>query len=218
MHEAPAHRRPRRLSTPHRFTVIPGGRQRSEPAAVVPLRTLPPPFVVLVLGCETFFFFGVLAIAVALRAASAYWPPPTLPPLPVTTTWVYTAILLLSAVTMRRAMAAARDGRRGDVETGLAATALLGFAFIAGQSAELVWLFSAGLAPSVHGYTSAFVALVGGATAHAIGGLLWIVAATTAVAMGDRPAAASGFVRSCAVFWYYGCALWVPLFVVLYLW
>ncbi|MCK6555960.1 cytochrome c oxidase subunit 3 [Candidatus Binatia bacterium] len=172
---------------------------------------------VLFLGVETFVFLGLLTIALALRAAAAYWPPASLPPLPVMTTWVHTGILLFSAVTMRRAMAAADSGRRFDIETGLAATALLGFAFVAGQSAELVWMFSAGFAPASGGYTATFLVLVAGVGAHVLCGVFWIVAATTGVVMGGRTIPVSGFVRSCAIFWYYGCGLWVPVFALLYL-
>lgn len=219
MHEAPARRRGHRRNTPRHLTVIPGGRrQRAESSSAGTPALRSPPLVVLVLGCETLLFGGLLAIAVTLRVARTHWPSPALPTLPVTATVVYTAMLLLSAIPLRRAMRAARAGRRSEVEAGLAATVLLGFAFVAGQAAELVWLSSAGLAPAADSYAATFVALVVGTGGHVLCGVLWMVAAATAVGMGDSRALSSGFLRSGATFWYYGCALWVPVFLALCPW
>jgi len=53
--------------------------------------------------------------------------------------------------------------------------------------------------------------------AHVLLGLLWVIVATTVVAMGSGVTADSRFLRSCAAYWYYGCAVWVPVFVLLYL-
>jgi len=218
MNEAPARRRGRRRSVPHRFKVITGGRGQPRPAPVaLPEPVRPPPLVLLVLGFETLFFTGMVAAAMALRAVSVKWPPAALPPLPVAATAVHTAILLFSGFTMRYAMTVGRRGRRLDIETGMAATAMLGFAFVAGQAAEVVWLFFEGMAPTADGYTATFLVLVLATGAHVLCGILWVVAATTVVAMGSERAPDGGFVRSCAIFWYYGCALWIPVFVLLYL-
>src|SRR5262249_56752551 len=80
-----------------------------------------------------------------LRAGSFSWPPPTQPRLPLAVTWVNTAMLLFSAVTMSRAASAGRAGNSDGVRIGLAATAVLGGGFVAVQGTEWVRVLPQGL-------------------------------------------------------------------------
>lgn len=217
MKKAGAVRRGRRGAPSVRLVAIDGGRgKRIAPRWPPPAP--PIPFVAVVLGLETLFVTALLAAAAALRAASPRWPPAALPPLPLAATWVHTASLLCSAVTMRYATWSLRHGHRTDALLALGSTVLLGIAFAGGQAAEIVRLFAAGMAPGQDGYTAAFLVAAISTAGHVLVGLGWVAVAATRIALRPAAGARDALPAACAQFWYFGCLVWMPAFVLLYLW
>ncbi len=89
------------------------------------------------LGAEAMFFGGLIGAFLVFRLGSPAWPPPGQPYLPVGVTSVNTAILLLSAYTMRQALRAIRVGNREGLRRGLLLTALLGLILLTLTLAQL---------------------------------------------------------------------------------
>ncbi|MFW9769854.1 MAG: heme-copper oxidase subunit III, partial [Candidatus Thorarchaeota archaeon] len=91
----------------------------------------------LFLAAEAMFFAALISALVVLRAQAPAWPPPGQPRLPVLATGLNTAILLLSAWTLQRALAGVDRGERAPLRW-LSATAALGAVFLGVQGAEWV--------------------------------------------------------------------------------
>jgi len=172
---------------------------------------------VLFIATETMLFIALLGVFVVFRVSSLTWPPPGQPFLPVGVTWVNTAILLLSAVTMYRGTAAIRAGEGAALRSWLAVTAALGSTFVLVQGIEWAQLISFGLTLSSSTYGATFYTLIGLHGLHVVGAVIWLLA-VLAGAMGerytkDRHAA----VDLCGIYWYFVSGLWVVLFFMVYL-
>ncbi len=166
---------------------------------------------------ESMMFVGLITAYWVLRSSSFAWPPPHLPRLPLAVTWVNTAILLFSAVTMSRASAALRARDQHGLRTGLLATAMLGVGFLAVQGTEWVRLVRQGLTLSSGSYGSTFYTLIGLHAVHVCGAVIWL-ATVMILAQRDRFSAERHTgVTMCAMYWYFVCVLWVVLFVAVYL-
>jgi len=171
----------------------------------------------ILIAFETMTFAGLVTAYWVLRAGSFSWPPADLPRLPLAVTWVNTAMLLFSAVTMARATAAARAASRGGVRTALAATAVLGAGFVAVQGTEWVRLIRQGLTLSSGTYGATFYTLIGLHALHVVAALLWLLIVLALASRRGTDGARQSAVRLCATYWYFVCALWVVLFGVVYL-
>ena len=169
------------------------------------------------LGAETMFFAGLIGSFLVFRVASEVWPPPTLPRLPVGVTGVNTLILLASALTMRRAKAAIRNGEQSRLVRLLLVTAGLGVTFLLVQGYEWIRLLQYGLTLASGVYGATFYVLVGCHAVHVLGAVIWLVS-VLGLAMRGRYTA-NGFmgVKLCAMYWYYVVALWPILYGLVYL-
>ncbi|MBI2155182.1 MAG: heme-copper oxidase subunit III [Candidatus Rokubacteria bacterium] len=125
------------------------------------------------LGAETMLFAGLIAGFLVLRYGAVVWPPPFQPRLPVEVTGVNTAVLLLSSLTMARALRAIRRGKQAELARGLALTAVLGAIFLAVQGSEWVRLVQFGLTVASGAYGATFYTLIGTHAVHVLGALRW---------------------------------------------
>lgn len=188
-----------------------------------PPRALPVPPVsnaqlgmVVFMAFETMVFVALVTAYLVLRGKTFTWPPPDLPRLPLAVTWVNTAMLLFSAVTMWRASAAVRAGRPEGARSALVATAVLGTGFLAVQGSEWVRLVRHGLTLS-GSYGSTFYTLIGLHALHVVGAVVWLLAVLAVAQRKEYTAKHSTGLTLCAMYWYFVCALWVFLFGLVYL-
>jgi cytochrome c oxidase subunit 3 len=172
--------------------------------------------VLVLIAFETMTFAGLVTAYWVLRAGSFSWPPPNLPRLPLAVTWVNTAMLLFSAVTMTRAKSAGRAANCQGVRVALAATAVLGGGFVAVQGTEWARLLRQGLRLSSGAYGATFYTLIGLHALHVVAALVWLLVVLALAYRRDTPAIQSA-VRLCAMYWYFVCGLWAVLFGVVYL-
>ncbi|MCC7345199.1 MAG: heme-copper oxidase subunit III [Deltaproteobacteria bacterium] len=171
---------------------------------------------VLFLLAELMFFTGLISAYLVLRSGAGVWPPPGQPRLPIEATAVNTLLLLASGVTMvlarGRALCPAPSAYRG----WLAATLLLGAAFVAIQGFEWVRLIGYGLTTNSSIYGGTFYLLIGVHALHVLGGLAVLVYALRKT-RGFLPAAGRGRrLTVAAMYWLFVVLLWPVLYGLVY--
>lgn len=161
------------------------------------------------LGITTLFAV-LIAVALLLRRPAADWQGSGRPPLGAL--WASSACLLLSSLAIERAARRARAGSaaRRAVARALAASLVLGLAFVGAQVALWLAWRRAGHVPAASGYAAVFFSLTGLHALHVLGGLaflgaLWVRWRRPSA---DPPVAS---VRLGALYWHFMGALWLVL-------
>jgi cytochrome c oxidase subunit 3 len=194
-------------STASRTGTTPGALpadERSSPLAVG---------VVVWLASEVMFFGGLFAAWFVLKANNEpHWPPPG-QELDATRMAIFTGVLLASSVTMHFAVEAAAHGRKRAVLRWLAFTIALGAAFLVHEGLE--W-HELPFGFDTSAFSSIFYLLTGFHGLHVLGGLLLMgVVAWVVLSPGSRvPLALS--VRVTSYYWHFVDAVWVVLFLTVY--
>ncbi len=169
------------------------------------------------LGAETMLFAGFIAAFLVFRLGAPVWPPPLQPRLPVEVTGLTTAALLLSGLTLGRALKAVRHGDRAGMVTGLRQTALLGAAFLAVQGYEWLRLLEFGLTASSGIYGAMFYTVIGVHATHLLAALTWLSMILIATARGRYTAGDQGGLPVFGMYWYFVVGLWPILYTLVYL-
>ncbi len=173
--------------------------------------------ILIVIASEMMLFSGLIGSFLVYRLASAFWPPPGLPRLPIQVTWANTFVLLSSAITMTLAVRAIHRNQRRMLRQWLGTTLVLGVTFLGVQGSEWVRLISHGLRLSSGAYGGTFYVLIGCHGLHVVAGVIWL-ACVCAIAMRGRYSAKNcAAVELCAIYWYFVCAIWPLLFGLVYL-
>jgi cytochrome c oxidase subunit III len=173
--------------------------------------------ILMVIASELMLFSGLIGSFLVYRLASAFWPPPGLPRLPIQVTWANTFVLLSSAITMTLAVRAIHRNQRRLLRQWLGTTLVLGVTFLGVQGTEWVRLVARGLRLSSGAYGGTFYILIGCHGLHVVAGVTWL-ACVWAIAMRGRYSAKNcAGVELCAIYWYFVCAIWPLLFGLVYL-
>ncbi len=173
--------------------------------------------ILMVIASEMMLFSGLIGSFLIFRLQSAFWPPPALPRLPIAVTWANTFVLLSSAVTISMAVRAVHQSRQRLLRRYLLATLALGVTFLAVQGSEWVRLVAHGLKLSSGSYGGTFYILIGCHGAHVTAGVIWLACVVVAAMRGRYNARNAAGIELCAVYWYFVCAIWPLLFVLVYL-
>jgi cytochrome c oxidase subunit III len=173
--------------------------------------------ILMVIASESMLFSGLIGSFLVYRMATAFWPPPGLPHLPIEVTWINTFVLLSSAVTMTLALRAVHRSRQRLLRRYLGATLALGLTFLAVQGSEWVRLVAHGLKMSGSMYGGTFYLLIGCHGAHVTAGVVWLACVAWLAMSGRYNARNAQAVELCAVYWYFVCAVWPLLFGLVYL-
>jgi len=164
---------------------------------------------------EVMFFAGLISAFLVLRAdAPAGWPPPGQPRLPVGVTGVNTFVLLLSGLTMSRAVAAFGKGGKGT--RWLAVSAVLGGIFLAVQGAEWVRLVGFGLTMTSSLYGATFYVLIGVHGCHVAGGLIGLLVTLARARRGAYTSSDHEGPRLCRLYWWFVVGIWPLLYGLVY--
>jgi len=190
----------------------PGGDEKHEP--IISNGRLA---VLALIASESMLFSGLIGSFLVFKLGAPFWPPPALPRLPLTLTWINTLVLSSSAVTMALAAHAMRKvrGRRYVFLIGI--TLALGATFLAVQGTEWVRLIAHGLRISSGTYGATFYTLIGCHGLHVIGAVLWLAWIFYGAATGRYHSRNRAALEACAIYWYFVCAIWPLLFVLVYL-
>jgi len=173
--------------------------------------------ILMVIASEMMLFAGLIGSFLIFRLRGPFWPPPGLPRLPLDVTWVNTFVLLSSAVTMYLAVRAVHQSRQRLLRRWLVVTGVLGTTFLLIQGSEWVRLVAHGLRLSSGSYGATFYTLIGCHGLHVTAAVVWLCAVAVAAMRGRFNARNAGRVELCAVYWYFVCAIWPVLFVLVYL-
>ena len=128
-----------------------------------------------------------------------------------------TALLLLASVSIEIARRKLRQNSSASYNRYLSLTVLLGLGFLASQLIAWRQLAAQGIYISTHPHSSFFYVLTGAHGVHIAGGLLgltflWLRSGR--LVAGKRQAAADAV----AIYWHFMGALWIYLFLLLFLW
>lgn len=132
-------------------------------------------------------------------------------------TLLETVILLSSSFTCGLALLAAHGSSRTGVLRALAATALLGAAFVGLEVSEFAKLVAAGSAPAASGFLSAYFTLVGTHGLHVAIGIVWMLALTTAIALRGLSRSNMRKLLLLSLFWHFLDIVWICIFTIVYL-
>lgn len=171
--------------------------------------------VIMLLGAELMFFAGLIGAFLVFRLSAQVWPPPFQPRLPIGVTGVNTVILLVSALTVHRAVVAARAG--AGVLRHLAWTAFLGGLFLLIQGYEWLRMIHFGLTTSSSVYGGLFYTLIGAHGVHVVGGLIWLAIVSWQATRGRFTPKDFVGVQTARMYWTFVVALWPVLYGLVYL-
>jgi len=130
---------------------------------------------------------------------------------------IETACLLLSSFTCGLASIAVGVRRKSWFYVAMAATGLLGLAFLGLELKEFVALVQHGAGPSRSAFLSAFFTLVGCHGLHVSAGVLWLLTMMAQVNAKGFRADIERRILCFALFWHALDIIWVALFSVVYL-
>jgi cytochrome c oxidase subunit 1/cytochrome c oxidase subunit I+III len=163
-------------------------------------------------------FFLILIIAYVFFGKAGQAGPSASSTLDAQRTGIYTALLLASSVTLRRAeKAETRSARRAY----LALTVGLGAAFMAGQAREYAELFDRGVTVSTNLFATSFFTLTGFHGLHVTMGLVALLI-VLGLALRDGDLGKDRVPRSRAleaigIYWHFVDVVWIVVFAVVYL-
>jgi cytochrome c oxidase subunit 3 len=161
-------------------------------------------------GALLFMYFGV-------RARAVTWPPPGVPRLPVGLPALNTVVLAASSAALWLGVRALRRGNRRALAPWVGAAAALGAVFLGLQF--VVWrdLWQQGLLPSNGTYGSVFYGLTALHALHVAAGLVVLLVVLARALRGTYTEHNVVRVRVGAMFWHFVDAVWLVMFVSLYL-
>ncbi len=165
------------------------------------------------LGSELMFFSGLFAAYFTLRASAPEWPPPGVE-LETGLAALFTAVLVVSSVTMQLGVRGIERDDRRSLQRWTWLTIVLGVAFLANQAREFI---SLPFRLSSHAYGSAYYLLVGFHAIHVLGGvvmMLLLLGRSTAPSFGRADAPA---VEMVSYYWHFVDVVWIGVFAVIFL-
>ena len=130
---------------------------------------------------------------------------------------VETGFLLLSSFTCGLASIAAGVRNQRWFQAAMAATCLLGLAFLTMEGREFAGLVARGAGPTRSAFLSSFFALVGCHGAHVSAGILWLLTMMAQVYAKGFRADIQRRLLCFALFWHALDIIWVAVFSVVYL-
>jgi cytochrome c oxidase subunit III len=172
---------------------------------------------IIALGAWAMMFGALFFIYAGIRSHALMWPPPGVARLPVALPAVNTVVLLASSGAIAQGIRSLRKGQRRALSAWLAAASALGATFLVLQI--VVWrdVWAAGLKPTTGTYGSVFYGLTALHALHVAAGLLVILFVLVRSLLGKYTEHNVMKVRLPAMFWHFVDAVWVLMFVSLYL-
>ena len=128
-----------------------------------------------------------------------------------------TLLLLASSFTFGMGVLSMNANQRGKVVGWLAATFVLGAAFIGMEIYEFAHLISDGAGPSTSAFLSGYFTLVGTHGLHVTTGLLWIVVMMHQISRFGLTPVTQRRIACLSLFWHFLDLVWICVFSLVYL-
>lgn len=172
----------------------------------------------LFLASEVMLFGSLFSSYALLRSGAMSWPDQS-SIVNVRLASINTVVLIASSVILLRGVAALRAGHVAAFRRLLATTATLGLVFLAIKSFEYRGELAEGLRPSMSNFLGLYFIMTFLHALHVAGGVLVnLFLCGPGVAMLQRDAARfTGRVECAAIYWNFIDAIWILMFIVLYL-
>lgn len=168
------------------------------------------------LSSECLFFGAFISTYLLYRGRSVEGPTPKdVYNIPFTS--VTSFILLMSSLSMVLALAAIQRADHRRFRVWIAATALFGLTFIAGQIYEFTEFYREGLALSTSVFGSSFFVLTGLHGAHVTAGIIWLLTLWGMSMQGRLHVQDSEKVEIAGLYWHFVDVVWIVIFTVIYL-
>ena len=168
------------------------------------------------LGSWSMMFAALFFALGMVRNNLGTWPPPGFEPLPLLWPSINTAVLLLSSVTLHYGVRSFRHGYIARYRNLLAATLVLGFAFLGLQFMVWIELWNSGLQLTSGQYAAFFYLLTFFHAAHVVVGVGLMVWLVPQVMHAFGHPKREGRVRLASIFWHFVDVVWVLLFLTVY--
>ncbi len=126
-------------------------------------------------------------------------------------------VLLMSSLTMVLAHKAVHEGEYRNSRIWIAATALLGSVFIAGQVYEFTAFYREGLEYKANLFGSAFYTLTGFHGVHVTGGIIMLMSLLVLSFRGKLRQDRAETVELVGLYWHFVDVVWVLIFTIVYL-
>ncbi|CAG4918378.1 MULTISPECIES: heme-copper oxidase subunit III [Acidithrix] len=166
------------------------------------------------LSSELMFFSGLFAAYFTLRSnATGPWPPGGIK-LDVIQSGIFTIILVMSSVTMQKAVFEAEHGRRKSAIWWIVLTITMGGSFVANQVVE--WTHVA-FSASTNSFGSLFFVMTGLHGLHVILGLVAMIFLIGRLAGRTDDPGALPVIQSLSYYWHFVDIVWIALYAVLFL-
>ena len=162
-----------------------------------------------ILFIALFFAYGFV------RLRQTTWPPADLPRLPVWLPALNTLVIALSGAVLQFGLHSLRRGR--ELAPALAASAALGFAFLALQWVLWTRVYDAGLRTSTGVYASVFYMLTVVHALHVVVGLVALVGLAIRAQRGAYSTARHLSIRLWTLYWHFVGIVWGCVFVTVFL-
>ncbi len=169
----------------------------------------------LFLASECLLFGGLITTYLLYRNPLEGPTPHEIYDIPFTSTSSF--VLLMSSLTMVLAVSAIERGEHQRMRVWLAATALLGATFLAGQVYEFTVFVREGLGFTTSRFSSAFYTLTGFHGVHVTVGIIMLVSAIVLSLRGKLPEHKAESVEIVGLYWHFVDVVWVVIFAVVYL-
>ena len=173
--------------------------------------------IVVALASWAMMFAGFFFIYAAVRSRATSWPPLGVPKLPVTLPAINTAVIVASSVVIHRAVKHLQAGAIEKFKRGIAIGLFLGVTFLELQA--LLWsdVRHMGVYMSSGIYGSIFFGFTYLHAAHIVVGLAALLFVWIRARNGHYGVHNWFGVRSVAFFWHFVDAIWIVMFVTLFL-
>jgi cytochrome c oxidase subunit 3 len=172
---------------------------------------------IIFLASWSMLFAGLFFAYGLIRLSLPVWPPPDLVPLPRAVPALNTLVLLASSACLQFGLESLRRGRAGSAAPALIVATALGTLFLILQTQVWTEVYAAGLRPQGGPYPSVFYALTAFHALHVLVGIFALTFLSFQALRGVYGAARHLPVRLWTLYWHFVGAVWLVLFVSVYL-
>jgi heme/copper-type cytochrome/quinol oxidase subunit 3 len=168
------------------------------------------------IGSECLLFGSLISTYVIYKGKSVVGPyPHEILNIPFTSVSAF--VLLMSSLTMVLALAAVQHGNARGTKIWLAATALLGMTFLAGQVYEFTHFVWEGLKLQTNLFGCTFYVLTGFHGTHVTVGVIWLWTLFGMAMRGKLPKERALDVEIGGLYWHFVDVVWIAIFTLIYL-